>query len=304
MIIALAAVSVFGAIMSIVYSMFGGSKRGTSMESRIQDFRSRAVSPEADEVDLELPFGERVLRPTIEGFSRTVSSVLPASMLSDIQKQLMMAGHPMTLQSYLTFWGVICATCTGAGLIMFVGLPGSFLMKLIFVIMFGALGFVFPRVWLKGKVKARQKMVIRAMPDAMDLITTCVEAGLGLDAALARVAEKSGGPLAGELSRMLRDVAMGKMRREAMTELEQRIGVEELTTCINSIIQAEQLGVGIAQVLRVQSDQLRTKRRQRAEKSAHEAPIKMLFPLVLFIFPAFLLVILGPAAIRIAQSIG
>ena len=305
MIIALAAVSVFGAIMSIVYSMFGGSKRGISMESRIQDFRSRAVSPEADEVDLELPFGERVLRPAIEGFSRTVSSVLPASMLSDIQKQLMMAGHPMTLQSYLTFWAVICATCTGAGLIMFVVLPGSFLIqKLLFVVMFGALGFVFPRVWLKGKVKARQKLVIRAMPDAMDLITTCVEAGLGLDAALARVAEKSGGPLAEELSHMLRDVAMGKMRREAMTELEQRIGVEELTTFINSIIQAEQLGVGIAQVLRVQSDQLRTKRRQRAEKSAHEAPIKMLFPLVLFIFPAFLLVILGPAAIRIAQSIG
>jgi len=102
---------------------------------------------------------------------------------------------------------------------------------------------------------------------------------------------------------MLRDVAMGKMRREAMTELEQRIGVEELTTFINSIIQAEQLGVGVAQVLRVQSDQLRTKRRQRAEKAAHEAPIKMLFPLVLFIFPAFLLVILGPAAIRITQSL-
>ena len=139
MIIALAAVSVFGAIMSIVYSMFGGSKRGISMESRIQDFRSRAVSPEADEVDLELPFGERVLRPAIEGFSRTVSSVLPASMLSGIQKQLMMAGHPMTLQSYLTFWAVICATCTGAGLIMFVVLPGSFLIqKLLFVVMFGA----------------------------------------------------------------------------------------------------------------------------------------------------------------------
>ena len=304
MIIALAAVSVFGAIMSIVYAMFGGGKRGTSMESRIQDFRSRAVSLQEDEVDLELPFGERVLRPTIEGFSRTISSVLPASVLSDIQKQLMMAGHPMTLQSYLTFWGVLFSMFTGLGLIMFVILPASFLIqKLIFVVMFAAFGWVFPRIWLKGKVKARQKLVIRAMPDAMDLITTCVEAGLGLDAALARVAEKSGGPLAEELSRMLRDVAMGKMRREAMMELEQRIGVEELTTFINSIIQAEQLGVGVAQVLRVQSDQLRTKRRQRAERAAHEAPIKMLFPLVLFIFPAFLLVILGPAAIRIAQSL-
>src|SRR6266542_2740578 len=298
MIIAFAAVSVFGAIMSIVYAMFGGGKRGTSMESRIQDFRSRAVSLQEDEVDLELPFCERVLRPTIEGFSRTISSVLPASVLADIQKKLMMAGHPMTLQSYLTFWGVLFSIFTGLGLVMFVVLPGSFLIqKLIFVVMFAAFGWVFPRIWLKGKVKARQKMVIRAMPDAMDLITTCVEAGL------ARVAEKSGGPLAEELSRMLRDVAMGKMRREAMTELEQRIGVEELTTFINSIIQAEQLGVGIAQVLRVQSDQLRMKRRQRAEKAAHEAPIKMLFPLVLFIFPSFMLVILGPAAIRIAQSL-
>src|SRR5262245_38251247 len=116
MIIALAAVSVFGAIMSFVYAMFGGAKRSTSMESRIQDFRVRAVSMEEDEVDLELPFGDRVLRPTIEGFSRTISSVLPASVISDIQKQLMMAGHPMTLQSYLTFWAVMFAVCTGAGL--------------------------------------------------------------------------------------------------------------------------------------------------------------------------------------------
>jgi tight adherence protein C len=101
---------------------------------------------------------------------------------------------------------------------------------------------------------------------------------------------------------MLRDVSMGKLRREAMTELADRIGVEELSTFITAIIQAEQLGVGIAQVLRVQSDQLRTQRRQRAERQAHEAPIKMIFPLVLFIFPAFLAVILGPAVIRISTA--
>jgi tight adherence protein C len=304
MLIAIAAVSAFGAMMSIVYALFSGGKRGTSMESRIQDFRSRAVAMEEDQVDLELPFGERVLRPTIEGISRTMSSVLPASVLADIQKQIVMAGNTMTLQSFVTFWAVMFCAFTGLGLLMFVALPGNLLIqKAIFVVMFAALGWVFPRMWLKGKVKARQKQVIKALPDAMDLITTCVEAGLGLDAALARVAEKSGGPLAEELTRMLRDIAMGKLRREAMTELDERIGVEELSSFINSVIQAEQLGVGIAQVLRVQSDQLRTRRRQRAEQAAHEAPIKMLFPLVLFIFPAFLLVILGPAAIRIAQSL-
>jgi len=304
MLIAIAAVSAFGAMMSIVFALFSGGKRGTSMESRIQDFRSRAVAMEDDQVNLELPFGERVLRPTIEGISRTMSSVLPASVLADIQKQIVMAGSTMTLQSFVTFWAVMFCAFTGLGLLTFVVLPGSLLIqKAIFVIMFSALGWVFPRMWLKGKVKARQKQVIKALPDAMDLITTCVEAGLGLDAALARVAEKSGGPLADELTHMLRDIAMGKLRREAMTELDERIGVEELSSFINSVIQAEQLGVGIAQVLRVQSDQLRTRRRQRAEQAAHEAPIKMLFPLVLFIFPAFLLVILGPAAIRIAQSL-
>lgn len=303
MLIALAGISVFGAVMSLAYALFGRSS-ASSMETRIQDFRSRAVALQEDEVDLELPFGDRVLRPSIESFSRTISSILPASVLADIQKQLVMAGNPMTAQSYNVFWAVMFCTFAGLGVIMFIALPGSLLIhKTLFAIMFSAIGFIFPRMWLKGKVKARQKRVLKAMPDAMDLITTCVEAGLGLDAALARVAEKSSGPLADELSRMLRDVAMGKMRREAMVELDERIGVEELSSFINSVIQAEQLGVGIAQVLRVQSDQLRTKRRQKAEQAAHEAPIKMLFPLVLFIFPAFLLVILGPAAIRIAQSL-
>jgi len=188
-------------------------------------------------------------------------------------------------------------------LMVFVSMSGPFIPnKLGIVVVLFFIGYTYPRTWLKGKVKAKQKLVIKALPDALDLITTCVEAGLGLDAALQRVSDKSEGPLADELGKMLRDVSMGKLRREAMMELSERIGVEELTNFINSIIQAEQLGVGIAQVLRVQSDQLRTARRQRAERSAQEAPIKMLFPLVLFIFPAFLMVILGPAVIRISEA--
>jgi len=193
---------------------------------------------------------------------------------------------------------------TGFGAAMFFALPPSMLLQKIAILgVFVLIGWMFPRMWLKGKLKSRQKVVIRALPDALDLITTCVEAGLGLDAALARVAEKSEGPLANELTRMLRDVAMGKLRKDALSEMSDRIGVEELSSFINSVIQAEQLGVGIAQVLRVQSDQMRTRRRQRAEKAAHEAPIKMIFPLVLFIFPAFLAVILGPAMIRISQAL-
>ena len=183
--------------------------------------------------------------------------------------------------------------CLGGGR----GAPG-----LIGLVVCFFLGYGIPRMWLKSKVKSKQSMVVKTLPDILDLITTCVEAGLGLDAALSRVAERGEGPLPLELQHMLRDVAMGKLRREAMQELEQRVGVPELTNFINSIIQAEQLGVGIAQVLRVQAEQMRTQRRQRAERTAHEAPIKMMFPLVLFIFPAFLAVILGPAAIQLATS--
>lgn len=276
----------------------------TTMESRIQELRSRAVALDPDEVDLEVPFIERVLKPGIESLAHAVSSVLPASVLADIQTKLTMAGNPMRPNTYVTFWVVCAAAMTGFGLLLFIMLPPALMLqKVAFGLMFAALGFLFPRMWLSGKVKTRQKQVVKAMPDALDLITTCVEAGLGLDAALARVAEKSTGPLADELSRMLRDVAMGKLRRDALQEMADRIGVEELTSFITSIIQAEQLGVGIAQVLRVQSDQLRTKRRQRAEQQAHEAPIKMIFPLVLFIFPAFLVVILGPAMIRISEAL-
>lgn len=293
---------VFAAV-SLVFAGFMGREKAPSMESRIQDFRSQAVGELEDEMDLDVPFADRVLRPGVEGLARAASSILPASVLADIEKQLEMSGSPMKLNTYVTFWVASITSLGGLGLLMFIALPADLLLqKSGAVFVFALIGWIFPRMWLKGKVKARQKLVTRALPDALDLITTCVEAGLGLDAALARVAEKSEGPFAMELSHMLRDVAMGKLRRDALTELAERIGVEELTNFVSSIIQAEQLGVGIAQVLRVQSDQMRMRRRQRAEKSAHEAPIKMIFPLVLFIFPAFLMVILGPAMIRISQA--
>jgi tight adherence protein C len=227
------------------------------MESRMQDFRARAVNPEEDEVDLDLPFVERVIKPSVESVAHAVSSILPASVLADLQLSLQKAGNPMKLNNFVTFWAVTFCSLTGVGMLMFVAMPSSMMpQKLLFPLLFAGIGWIFPRMWLKGKVAARQKLVIRALPDAMDLITTCVEAGLGLDAALARVAEKSEGPLATEISKMLRDSAMGKLRREAMRELADRLSVEELTSFINSIIQAEQLeGSGRRDLL--------TKRRSR-----------------------------------------
>ena len=293
---------VFTAVASLV---LGLSRRSPSvMEARMQDFRTRAVTTVEEETDLAVPFTERVVMPAIEGLANAATSVLPTRVLANIEKQLVMAGSPMTLNTYVVFWVTSVSLMAGLILVSVIVVLGAVgLQQAIVVLVFGVVGWMIPGQWLKGRVKVRQKQVLRSLADALDLVTTCVEAGLGLDAALARVAEKSSGPLSGELSRMLREVAMGKLRRDALTEMADRIGVEELSGFINAVIQAEQLGVGISQMLRVQSDQMRTRRRQRAERAAHEAPIKMIFPLVLFVFPAFMLVILGPAVIRIATSL-
>jgi Flp pilus assembly protein TadC len=278
-------------------------RKESAMETRIQSFRNRNIYKDDLSLNLDVAFMDRVFKPGLESLANSFARVLPKSTLANVQQQLVMAGNPMTYNVFLTFWAVLLLGCGSLAFLMLVSGPGPLIPnRLGMTALVMVIGYAFPRTWLKGKVKAKQKLVLKALPDALDLITTCVEAGLGLDAALQRVAEKSEGPLADELQKMLRDVSMGKLRRAAMTELGERTGVDELTNFITAIIQAEQLGVGIAQVLRVQSDQMRTQRRQRAERQAQEAPIKMIFPLVLFIFPAFLAVILGPAVIRIATT--
>jgi tight adherence protein C len=232
------------------------------------------------------------------------TSVLPATLLASIEQKLIMAGNPMKLNAFVAMWVSVSVLLGGVVLFSVVLVGGAVGIQQAFVVfVFGAIGVMMPIIWLRGRVHARQQKVLRALPDALDLITTCVEAGLGLDAAQTRVTEKSSGPLAEEMSRALREIAMGRLRRDALMDMGDRTGVQELIMFINAIIQAEQLGVGIAQVLRVQAEQLRTSRRQRAEQAAQEAPIKMIFPLVLFIFPTFLVVILGPAVIRISQTL-
>src|SRR3990170_1328248 len=228
MLIPIIGVLVFLAVASLI---LGLARRSPSLiEARMQDFRTRAVNTVEGEADLSVPFSERVLLPSVESLANAATSVLPARVLANIEKQLVMAGSPMSLNAYVVFWMVSVFLISG-------------LMLAAVVVVMGAVGI-------------QQALVVLGFA-ALGLVTTCVEAGLGLDAALARVAEKSSGPLADELTRMLREVAMGKLRREALTEMADRIGVDELTSFVNAIIQAEQLGVGIAQVLRVQSDQMR-----------------------------------------------
>ncbi len=166
------------------------------------------------------------------------------------------------------------------------------------------IGFLLPEFWLGNKIKARQKVILKMIPDTLDLLTISVRAGLGFDGALAKVVEKLPGPLTDEFRRALAEVRVGKARREALRDMVPRTNVQPLSNFIGAIIQAEQLGVSISKVLQVQSEQLRIERRQRAEEMAARAPIKMLFPLVGCIFPSLFIVILGPALISIVKTMG
>jgi tight adherence protein C len=245
---------------------------------------------------------ERLIGPLASLMGMSLQKFLPGHLVSGISHKLMMAGQPATTAGYLA--GAVCCLATMISFAFLMLITSTFggMITLLVAGFSIILGLMMPKVWLDNRVAHRQKTILKSLPDAFDLITTCVEAGLGLEAAMAKVAEKVEGPFGEELNIMLREVSMGKLRRDALREVAERTGVPDLTAFINAVVQAESMGTSIAAVLRVQAEQMRMKRRQRAEQQAQAAPIKMMFPLVLFIFPTLFIVILGPAGINIYEQ--
>jgi tight adherence protein C len=260
-----------------------------------------------EELELQQPFLERTLRPLAGRVSGTTSRFTSSSFTARTEKNLAMAGNPGDLR--VPDWLSIKAISAVIVAILFF-LVFNFLLDTgpLMAIALGAaglaVGYIFPEFWLGRRIKARQHAIVLQLPDALDLLTISVRAGLGFDAALAKVVEKMQGPLVDEFRRALAEVRVGKARRDALRDIVPRTEVPALTNFIGAIIQAEQLGVSISKVLQVQSEQLRIERRQRAEEMAAKAPIKMLFPLVGCIFPSLFIVILGPAIILIMKGLG
>jgi tight adherence protein C len=160
----------------------------------------------------------------------------------------------------------------------------------------------FPVLWIRSKISKRQDSIVKALPDALDLLAICVEAGLGFDQAMGKVYEKWDNDLAVAFGRVLREIQLGKLRREALKDMSDRMDVPDVTSFTAAVIQADQLGVSMTKILRVQSDQMRVKRRQRAQEKAHQAPVKMMIPMVLLIFPSLWIVLLGPAVVFLLES--
>ena len=260
-----------------------------------------------EELELQQPFLERTLRPLAASLSARMSRVASTSFSEKTEKRLALAGNPGDLR--VADWlGIKAIGAIVGGILFFflfgvVGLLGfPFLIGALLGLVGALFGYTAPEFWLGGRVKKRQKAILLLIPDALDLLTISVRAGLGFDAALGKVTEKLKGPLSEEFRRALAELRVGKARRDALRDIVTRTEVVPLTNFIGAIIQAEQLGVSISKVLQVQSEQLRIERRQRAEEMAAKAPIKMLFPLVGCIFPSLFIVILGPAMILIVKN--
>lgn len=255
-----------------------------------------------EEMEMQRPFSERVLRPMVQRFAKLGRRQDQGGMIQRIDAKLERAGYPGGLRGADWVGVKLMSLIAFAVLAFLLGLligKGAIVLGLLFMIVGGAVGYIAPEFWLGKKIAARSMAMVLQLPDALDLLTISVEAGLGFDAALAKVVEKMEGPLVDEFRQALAEVRMGRTRREALRDVANRADAQPVSNFIGAIVQAEQLGVPIAKVLQIQSNQLRIERRQRAEEAAAKAPVKMLFPMVGCIFPTIFIVILGPAIVTV-----
>lgn len=226
--------------------------------------------------------------------------ILPSSLLDKLAAFLVQTGVQAPPETVAAIWAAVAIGPAALYLVIVGGMPQG--NAAIIPVALLAIGAYLPLMMLRGRAAKRRKKILLSLPDAMDLLTTCVEAGLGIDAAIARVTEKAKEPLGEELRIVLRTMAMGGTRRDALSQLAARVGLPEIQSFTGAVIQAEMMGVSLGQVLRVQSEALRVARKQRAEQQAYKAPVKIIVVLALFIFPSMFIIILGPAGISLMNG--
>ena len=289
----------FGAVIFFVIR----SQRPDAIAERLNQFTEREMSLE--EMELQQPFYQRVIVPIFMSVLTILGKYGAKQSSERLKTNLQMAGNPGGITPTM-FVGLRMGLALVLGLI--ITLVTSRTMPITQALMYSSIGFVMgymlPVMWLGRKITGRKHSIQKALPDALDLLCISVEAGLAFDLALQRVTQKWDDELSREFKRVLSDVRLGRTRREALRDLALRTGVEDVQTFTAAVIQADQLGVSMSKILRLQSDQMRVRRRQRAESLAQQAPIKMLFPMVFLIFPALFVVILGPAVPKLMAAFG
>ncbi|MBN2043606.1 MAG: type II secretion system F family protein [Anaerolineales bacterium] len=271
------------------------------LAERLAEFAERGEAATLHEIEMSQSFVDRVVIPTANRLGEIALKITPQKSLDTIHHKLEMAGNPRGIQATTFFVArFVLAVLFGGGMALVYG--GDLFAKLTnFLITIGVtvFGFVMPNMLLDSKIRRRQDEVRKALPDALDLLTICVEAGLGFDAAMRKVADKWENELSIAFGRALQEIQLGKLRREALRDMAERIGAAEFESFIAAVIQSEQLGVSMAKILRIQSDDMRVRRRQRAEQAAHRAPVIMLLPMAFLIFPTIMILTMGPAILMV-----
>jgi tight adherence protein C len=292
----------FFAVIIVFVSMVLGQQLDP-VQARLQQI---AVRPRTlEELELQRPLSERTLKPIIQGISALIGRFYPQNTVRSISLKLKRAGmETTTVEFFLGVKGF--ASIVGGVLIsgLVNAITGDPLWTLVGLLGGIIIGFMAPDFYLSSRAGSRAGSIIEQLPDALDLLTISVEAGLGFDAAIVKVTEKMKGPLSEEFKRASGEQRVGKSRQESLRGITERVEVKELSNFISAIIQADQLGVSMSKVLRIQSEQLRQDRRQRAEQKAARAPILIMLPTVGCIFPSLFIVILAPAALSALSSCG
>lgn len=300
-------VAVIGVAVALVVIGLREREGRDPLAQRLAEYANRGEVASLEEIELSQPFIERVVYPAAKRFGELAQRFTPQNAIVETRQKLERASAPRWVEPTLFLASRIVIGIGLGALMVFVfslspSMPVFSATSLLVIGGVTLAGFFLPNLVLDSNIKKRQRLVLNAMPDALDLLTICVEAGLGFDGAMKKVVEKWDNDLSAAFARVLQEIQLGKLRREALRDMSDRLGIAEMDSFVAAVIQSEQLGVSMARVLRVQADAMRVKRRQRAEENAQRAPIKMLLPMVFLIFPTIVLILLGPAILQIMRS--
>jgi tight adherence protein C len=291
-------------VAGLVYAGLREDKGGDPLQERLAMFEDKDIPQSLDEIEMSLTFRDRVLLPVMRTVARLTAQITPQKQLESARHKIELAG--LDSEPSVFFASRIIFMLALAFLMFMVAFvlssntaPAT---GLLYVLGGAAVGYMLPELQIRSKIRKRQENIVKALPDALDLLVICVEAGLGFDMAMGKVYEKWDNDLAVAFGRVLREIQLGKLRRDALRDMASRMDVPDVTAFTAAIIQADQLGVSMGRILRVQADQMRVKRRQRAQEKAHQAPVKMMLPMVFLIFPSLWIVLLGPALIILINT--
>ena len=255
-----------------------------------------------DAAELQKPFAERILLPLLQALGRVLMRGTPTQQLDELRMVILRAGSQQRAETLLALRVVLAPVGAALGIALAVMLNLSVALALMSSLLLAALGYLYPQSSLKGRIKKRKRELLLALPGVLDLLTISMEAGLSFDMATSRVADADESVLGREFQKVLNEIRLGRPRAEALTAMAERADLEELSAFVNAVVQAEPLGVSVAQVLRIQSEELRRIRKQRAEAAGHRAPVLMLLPMMGCIFPCIFICLLGPAVLTILNN--